>query len=293
MSLNEVMHNISQYKYPDINKERANESEFIKDLIDASNHARMMLGIISNLVIENNISQKEKDVLMGHMAYLYKLYDSFIYLVCDNRIEISFILFRSLSEIAVRLKYLTIHMSTDLSEKFIKSSLAYDKKRYEEIQKRVTDNSPSTIEQRMLNSVKTRFKEAGYNFDQINFKNDKNWSKDVSQLANDVGLKTEYEFGFRVGSSAVHARWDFLKQYNLEQQNGITCPNLSYASARPHIIESASYLTLQAALSYLEYFPKSDENATLKNFINEGLNWYKKMSQKHEEFLNMKEQSNN
>ena len=237
-----VMQHISGYKYPEIIKVRCKEADFIDDLIDVGNQVNKVLLIISHLVIEKPKDETEKAILMGHMTYLYKLYDSFLYLLIDNKTEIAMIILRTLAEISIRLRYLANNINSSICEKFIKSSLAYAKKQYDEINHKIKGKTPTPIEERMQSSIRNRFIKAGYQFEDINFQKDQRWCKDSSQLAKDLGMDTEYEFAFRTGSVAVHAGWDFLELYNLNEENGKYSPNRIYAGVKPQIIEGGSYL---------------------------------------------------
>ena len=64
------------FDLPLIERERSSESDFISDLIHVSNYSKGVFLCVSHLVIEKEMTELEKGILMGFMTNAYKLYDS-------------------------------------------------------------------------------------------------------------------------------------------------------------------------------------------------------------------------
>lgn len=276
---------INNLIYPEVTRLRKSHSEFISDLIHGANNVRKLLIIICSFIIKGDRAEDEKAILMGYMVYLYKLYDSSIYLINDGRSEIASVLLRTLTETAIKLKFLIGNINAEVCEKIKKSSLAYDKKLWDEIEKRQNGSAPTPIELRMKDSIQEGFELAGYKLGQIDFKRDKNWCEDSFNLASKVDLMDLYEIIFRQTSSAVHASWGFHQKYNLKTIEERYEPELNYAGAKPQPIEGASGLVLILSLDYLSLFKQDSFLALFASEIGRAQEWFHNMSYQHEEFL--------
>lgn len=277
-----------EFELPSIERPRQTESDFIKDLIDVSNYVRGVIATIVSIDIGDDYSKNEKGILMAYMTYSFKLYDSLVYLICDNRLEISMLIARTLSDVTIQIRYLIHHIDSEICKKIIKASLAYDKKRWNEIQKRIKNKTPNPLEKRMLSHIEKNFDDCGYKLEEIKFSKDKEWtSLKIPDMAEKVGLQDLYEFLYRTTSSAIHATWSFHKQYNLIEANGSFIPEIRFSGARPQIIEASNLMILAVALDYLELFPQEDRGtATIRAELSRLCDWFQKMSDKHEKFKN-------
>ncbi len=284
MELSHQLSTIQQFKLPNLQKETKSEAGHISDLAYVSNHVCMLLKLISSLTINTAKSDDEKAMLMGHMIHIYKLYDSSIYLIIDDRTEISYILLRTLCEVVIKLKYLVKNINCEMCDKFKKASLVYDKKLWELIEKN-KGTSIKDIESRMLNSIEKTFRDAGYELEDIDFKKDKNWCPNILELAKSVGLSDVYESFYRMSSTAVHSSWTHHQKYNISTINDTSKPRLEYLGAKPQPIEGASLLVLNLAKDYLYFHKDQSINKIINEAIEKLIRWFEGMSKRYDAFL--------
>ncbi len=279
-----ILEEAAKHPFPDINKLRTSDEDFIVDLVGVGNLINKFLAVTASLVPDLSIAKLQQGVLLGHIVRMFKLYDSFLLLVSESRSEIALLALRALTETSITLKYLIYNINDDLCQKFIKSSLAYDKKLWDFIQNKIDGREPLSFENRMIESIKKTFADTKYNIDDINFKKDKAWHEDLLTLSCKVGLLDDYETIYRTCSRAEHGSWYHLKFYHLvEGENGFE-PELNNISPNPQLIIAANLVCLGAALDYLKYVTPNEK--TFLVLIQNLIEWHIKLSNKRDEFLN-------
>jgi len=273
---------------PNVERIRTSEKDFIDDLIEASNTTRVIIVICANLIPDPSIKKIHQGILTGHMVRIYKLYDTFVFLLSQNRMEVAIIFIRLIVDTIFNFFYLIKKKNDKLFEKFVKSSLAYDKKLYDEINKK--KHQPLLpIEERMLKSIENTINQNGYNIADINFEKDKNWhGYNIFALATKLNLLPLYEYVFRTTSGSIHGNWYEMETYHLEETEKVYQPILEYHTPKPQIITCISILVLEVTKIYVNKIYKYDTENTnlLMKALNDLEGWYKAIDELHENFIN-------
>src|SRR3989338_2553491 len=149
---------LPKLELPPIVKDRKSNDDFMVDLIKVANDVNKAIILVSGVIAQKNIDLKKQDVLRGHLVRLYKLYDSYVFLIVKRRTEIVFIILRTLAETIINLHYLLKYIDTDVHKKYKRASLAYEKKLEESILSNILNRKNKLpIEKRMLKSIANTF----------------------------------------------------------------------------------------------------------------------------------------
>ena len=286
---------LPKLELPPIAKERKSNDDFMVDLIKAANDVNKAIILISGVVAQKNIDTERQDVLRGHLVRLYKLYDSYVFLIVERRTEIAFIILRTLAETVINLRYLLKHIDTDVHKKYKRASLAYEKKLEESILNNILNRKNELpIEKRMLKSIANTFSRSGFDNLEREELRKTQWGiekqhLDISGKAKDVGLYSIYENMFTTSSHFVHGSWHELDFHHLEQEKdirGTRPPQMRYTTPKPQLLEAVSIFTLETLQQYLSVIVE-DGNQTdeIKVYLDKISKWFFDMSHKHEEYL--------
>lgn len=280
---------------PQVEKERTKNDSFMTDLVKVANEVNKLVILVSGVVPQKKIDQEKFDVLRGHLVRMFKLYDSFLFLVVEKRSEIAFIILRSLSETIINFQYLLKYIDTDVHKKYKRASLAYENKLKNTILTNVTNRkSKLPIEERMLESIEKTFSRAQIDNLEENELKKTLWGLkpehlEISGKAEDVGLYNIYENLFQISSHYVHGSWHELDFDHLDQKKdslGFRKQQMRYTNPKPQLIESSSILVLGTLQNYLPIILlKSPEFNELNNYIETIKSWFYDMANKHEQFL--------
>jgi hypothetical protein len=272
---------------PPLDAARSSSDEFLRDLVEASNVVRWHLGVASAVIPAVAVDNRRLALLAGHMVRMYKLYDTCLFLLVEERAEPAIILMRSLTETAINLAFLLLNEDPALIDKYMRSSLAYERKRWDEIEKR-KHRPPLPIEVSMQASVERAFSRAGLKVTDVEWK-ERNWAGNTFAKAEKVSKSGEadmvgwYEFAFRPTSHAVHGTWHDLESHHLREENGQLLPELQYTSSQPQMIDGPSVICLQAARSYVSHTAPGVGNE-LVDRIQKIEDWFRGMARRHIEF---------
>jgi len=269
-------------KLPKLKTDRSSDDDFMRDLIEASNIVRKYLILVAALVPAKSIKRDECAILMGHMVRLYKLYDSMGFLIIERRGEVAMTLIRSLIETVINLRFMLSYGNNNLYKKYKKASLAYEKRLWEEIEKR-RKTPPLPIEQRMQDSIQETFERAGLKIEDVVWE-DRFWGGDIFSKADKVGLTELYEFGFRIFSHNIHGTWHDLEFHHLREKDGTFEPDFDYTMPVPQIVESTTIVCVDVAKEYVIRIV-GDSGKELCHNLNELSDWFRKMAQLHEIFI--------
>lgn len=283
---------------PSIDKERKSNDDFMSDLVKISNEVNKAIILVSGVVPQKNINPEKLDVLRGHLVRLYKLFDSYIFLIVKRRTEITFIILRTLAETIINLHYLLKHIDTDVYKKYKRASLAYENRLQENILQNILKRGEKLpIEERMLKSIKNTFLRSGFhNLEGEELKKTQ-WGLqkghlEISGKAKDVGLYAIYENIFITSSHFVHGSWHELDFHHLEREKdsqGSRQPQTRYTNPKPQLIEAVSIFILDVLQKYLEVVTENGEHAKeVKNYLGTLAQWFADMSRRHEEYLTNK-----
>ncbi|WP_367606758.1 DUF5677 domain-containing protein [Legionella sp. W05-934-2] len=140
---------------PDINKHRSSEGDYLEDLISTSNQVNSYLALSAALSPSISLNKLQQGILVGHMSRIYKLYDDFLLLVSQNRPEMAILGSRTLAETSIVLKWLIKNnLNDELCNKFIRSSLAYDKKIWNLVNNKLKGREAFPFESKYLIALK-------------------------------------------------------------------------------------------------------------------------------------------
>jgi len=284
---------------PTIDKVRKSNDDFMTDLIQVTNDIRKAIILVSGVIPQKNIELEKLDVLRGHLVRLYKLYDSYIFLIVERRTEIAFIILRALTETIINLHYLLKHIDTYVHRKYKRASLAYENRLEENILKNILKRKEKLpIEERMLKSIASTFSRSGFdNLEKEELKKTQ-WGLEkqhleISGKAGDVGLYPIYENMFMTSSHFVHGSWHELDFHHLERERdsrGTRAPQIRYTNPKPQLLEAVSIFTLEALQKYLLVITENSGQAEeVKKYLDTIAKWFFDMSYRHEEYLSNKQ----
>jgi len=267
---------------PLIEKSRNNDDDFMIDLVEAANELRESLLLCSTLSAQIDISQIYQAVLMGLVVRLYKLYDTYVLLINENRLEIALLLGRSACDSAIDLTYLCDKLDDNKLNKFIKASLATGRIIYDEIEEdKRKGNGNTFIQERIQYSILNSFKDTGFSMEEV-LPKDKYCFGTVASRAEKCNLKRTYDFVYRNLSRVTHGNWSEFERYHLKKKDNLYYPNCNYCRSKPQSIDGISILICKAILKYTNTIAPGSE---LSNRLPIICDWFLSMALKHEQFL--------
>jgi len=274
---------------PDLDVERDSVDAFMVDLVKASNELKWTLCTCASLVPQLDLDQAKLAVLIGLMVRLYKLYDSYVYLICDHRTEVALILARSACDTAIDLTFLCKKKGDkDEFTKFVKASLATDKKIYDEV---ALDKKNKTghpfIQSRIQDSVMETFRAADLKLKDVRHSDWRIFGT-TADRANSTGLERIYLFIYKNLSRLTHGGWSELIKYHLKSSRGLWYPHHEYNVPRPQSLDGISIMVIDAATEYVNTVAPGFE---MSGRLEATRKWFFAMAQRHEQF--MSEQANN
>ncbi|MCH7948810.1 MAG: hypothetical protein IIC66_13535 [candidate division Zixibacteria bacterium] len=271
---------------PNLNVERNSEDAFMTDLVAASNELRSSLLLSAKLLPRLKIEPNHMGILIGLMVRLYKLYDTYLYLICDHRLEIALLLGRSVCETAIDLAYLCKNLKAEEFNKFIKVSLATSKKIYDEIENDKSTNSGNRfIQQRIQTSILEDFDEARFKLEEVNYSDLKGFGT-IAVRARGCNMEREYLFVFKNLSRLTHASWSEFVKYHLAKSRNLWYANHNYSIPRPQSLDGIAILVTEATENYVNTVVHGFELSDRLKKIRE---WFLAIAIKHEQFMSMQQ----
>ncbi len=254
----------------------------MEDVICAANELLRSFSTSARLLPQIVMEPIHFAVLMGLMVQLYKIYDTYILLIRNNRTEIALLLARSACDTAIDLSYLCFKPDKKKFDEFLRSSLAADRRVYNEVGKnKGTGYGNPYIQARIEGSIKSAFDAAGYKLEEVKPSDWKSWGK-VKERAAACGMEREYIFVYGNLSRLTHGSWSGLTTYNLRQKEGYWYPNIDYAKPAAQSLEGISILVANAAQRYVSALAPNTEISQRLQVIHR---WFLDMARKHEEYI--------
>ncbi len=267
---------------PPVERVRKDEFEFLKDLVIAGSELRTTIAECAMLAPVVKYKPENSAVLTGLMVRLYKLFDTFLLLICERRMEMAMILARSAYETAIDILFFCHTKDESKVTEFINTTLATSKKIFENVERdEKAGKGNRNIRLRIKSSVEYDFGKAGRVTDDIQ---SSEWHRPDSlyKRAESVKLEETYTFLYRSLSRVVHSSWSELVKYHLVEGNKSWWPNLKYNVPRSQIFSSFPILVAMAAKAYsVDIANCHAMSDRIKIFID----WFIEMSDRHEEFL--------
>lgn len=274
---------LPEINLPELNKERINEDQFMEDIINASNIVNKYLIIVAGIYPTKNLDSVYFGVIMGHMVRLFKLYDSFLYLIVGMRGEVANIILRCIVDTGITLSFLLKEDDPEVIEKYIKSSLVIEKKLWDEIHRRKGETL-LPIEKRMLDSIKATFERSGTEIDSVTAK-DMKWCGSLYDKAQKTDMVSLYESIFRGGSHSVHGTWHDLEFNHIHKINESYEPIIEYTRPRPQLVESASIICLKVATEYLNKILDENNAKLVRDQLILLMQWFLGLQEAHENWI--------
>lgn len=268
---------------PELSKDRINEDHFMEDIIETSNTVVKYLICVSYTSPTKKLDSLYYGVIMGHMVRLFKLYDSFLCLTVSKGAETATIILRCIIDTGITLSFLLEEDNPEIIEKYIKSSLAVERKLWDEIHERKGETL-LPIEKRMLDSVQATFERAKIEIDSVTGK-DRRWCGSIYDKAQKTGMLSLYESVFRGGSHSVHGTWHDLEFNHINANDGHFEPLIEYTRPRPQSVEVASVICLNVAIKYLnKILDEHNANLVCDN-LNLLIEWFLGLQELHESWI--------
>lgn len=278
----------TDFVLPDIGRTRDSENDFLKDLTDASNIVRKIL--LTTCLIQNTTLEGEKsDILLGNLVRIFKLYDTYIFLIVEKKAEMAFILLRCLTENLINFEYLVKYIDTDIFEKYKKASLLHEVNLKNWINDDINSGIASKelpILKRIFKSIEETFNRSGIAEEEEDFYSRWGIKKEHFTLegkAKDLGFERIYKFIFKNMSGSVHGDWHDIDFNHLEREKtefNQRIPKTNFCLPTPQMF-TISILVLEAIKKYWKLLGFSD----FDDKINKIVEWFKSIDQKHEIYL--------
>jgi len=233
--------------------------------------------------------QRNEAILGGLMIRISKLQMAFLDQICQNRMEITNIIDRSLAEGIFNLIYLLKNSSDELFDEYIEYSLRTEK----ELLNRIRDNIDSRgyelpIETRMIRSIEWVFDISGYPVEQVRGERRNPWGKSIYNRLKDIEMENMYLVYVGLLSHSVHGNWQDLIDNHLEYQDGAFSPKINWCHSRPQPIFAESILSFKANELYLDkIIEESPDKERLKELNNDVMVRISAADELHEQFLNL------
>ena len=273
--------NIKPLTFPDIHKMRKSDEDFMEDLVEVANDLRKTLLMLTSIIPDKTIVSTHFAVLLGLMVRIYKLYDSFIFLICEKRMEIALLLVRSLCDSAIDVTYLCENMSDEEFQKFIKSSLVTGKIILEEIEKDKSNGvGDPNMQKRIKESILSDFSISNITPEEVSH-SDKNLFGNTYNRAKKCGLEKTYNFIFRNLSRSIHGNWSELLHSHLKNENDIWMPSHEYKYPKPAIIDGSSVMVVRASQKFVKIIT---HNSEMYDRLNQFHDWFMEMANENERF---------
>lgn len=289
---------LPKLELPEVNRERKTNDDFMGDLIRVANDVNKAIILMTGVVPQKDVGHEKLDVLRGHLVRMFKLYDTYIFLIIERRTETAFIILRSLAETVINFLYLLKHVDTDVYKKYKRASLVYEKHLEDSILGNIRDRKEELpIEKRMLKSITNTFLRSGLGHLEEKELKKTQWGLDKQHLetsgkAKDIGLYSIYEYLFKTSSHFVHGSWHELDFHHLEQttdRRGTRPPQMRYTTPKPQLLEAVSIFVTEALQQYLSTIVEESNNTKeLKDYLNKISKWFFDISQEHEKYLHKK-----
>ena len=209
---------------------------------------------------------KHRAIIVGHMVRLTKLYEGVIIHICSHQQELAHILFRLISETAIRMEYFITSKTKKKSlRNFILTSNRPEKDMLQDLKNKAKQQSPIPIEKRMRNSISARLLRDGITQKEL-FKN-KNWNLDGKSFRAIMGtfnLDSMYSYVFGSASHHVHGDWRDIEYYHLKRDGRYYTPELFFTDPDPRSACPVTHACLDSLLKYLKW-NKSDPDRVISS----------------------------
>ena len=234
---------------------------------------------------------RNEAILAGLLIRCTKLLSGYLNAICDNRMEISNVLLRSIVETMVNLKYLLSFKSNQLFDDFVLYSLKTESKEYKRIEDNIKQRGTELhIERRMKKSILNSFEESGVTLDQIDDPRKRLWPTQIIERFKKLELEHMYLPLFGIQSHFTHGNWQELLSYHLEYCDGQFFPRPGWHSPAPQPILGIGVIVGKTTEQFLDtVVPNSADKNMLNMCLVDCVNRIIQVDKVHENFLQAKQ----
>jgi len=227
---------------------------------------------------------RDEAIVGGNLTRLIKLNTSFLENICNEKLEICYILSRCIAETVINIQYMLIEGEERVLKNYIKYSLITEKELWKTIKNNIKDRKDAklNIEERMLSSIENSFEASDFSLDDVN--RSSKW-KSIAKRAEVVAGEQFYSSFYGIASHSIHGNWQDILTNNLTEDEGKFKINLEWNRPRPQIMESTIIMNLIVTKLFIEKEGLPEKVKYLKKI--KVLAEYKKdITEAHESFLN-------
>lgn len=254
---------------------------------------KQSIGLISKVVLLKYCDinglpikiDRDEAIIGGNLTRLIKLNTSFLQNICENKLEICYILNRCVVETAINIKFLLTEGEEQVKRNYIKYSLITEKELWETIDTNIKNRNGDLlpIEKRMQKSIQNSFDKSDFGLDEV--KKSSKW-KSFKDRAKIVVGEMFYSVFYGNSSHAIHGNWQDILSNNLKKRGDSFELNFGWNKPRPQIMDS----TISLNFDIIKTFCKSElaENTISIEIIEKCdilLNYRSYLEQSHEKWI--------
>lgn len=230
---------------------------------------------------------RNEAILGGLMIRIVKLQSGLLDQICQQRLELAFIISRCLNESLINLEYLLEKDSDEAYNEFIEYSLREEKRLLNRINNNIKlRGSELPIERRMKESIEGVFKTSQFKIEDVHEENKTPWGQTIYRRAEKIGLQDAFFALFSLPSHFVHGNWQDLISHHLEHKDGEFSPSPEWKRPRPQILSSTIVVCARVNKLYLnKTLPLCADSKQIQELIDDILIRTKKLDDLHEEYL--------
>ncbi len=233
---------------------------------------------------------RNEAILGGLMVRTNKLQRALLDQICQNRLEIAFIIYRCFSESLINLKYLLQRDNDNLFDEYIEYSLREEKRLLNRIKKNIANRGCELpIEGRMISSIEQSFNTSSFSPEQVDETKWQPWGEKIYERAKSIEMEDAYFALFSLPSHSVHGNWQDLISYHLKYEKGEFSPEIQWSYPRPQLLFTAALLSADINKLYLnEIIQKCPDKDQINNLLDDIILRVRVADELHEQFLNQK-----
>ncbi len=247
-----------------------NEGEFMSANVELHKNSIALLHKIIHLRyfdfkdIPKKLNRDEA-ILGGNIIRLTKLNTSLLQNVCENKLEICFILCRCIYETQINILYFLKNGEVNIFKNYVKNSLITEKEFYNNIEENIRNRNGEElpIEKSMKESISNSFDISDFEIEELNRSSSwKNLKKRLDKINVTNNLSQTYNIFYGLSSHSIHGNWQDLVQHHISQDGEFFTLNYEWNSPKPNLLYAVIIFNLiisrEFAYKELEVNSKED-----------------------------------
>lgn len=265
-----------------------NENEFMSANVELHKNSIALLHKIIHLRYFDNDEtpkklSKDEAIVGGNLIRLTKLNTSLLQNVCENKLEICFILSRCIYETQINILYFLRNGEENNFKNYIKNSLITEKQFYNIIEENIRNRNGKElpIEKSMKKSISDSFDISDIEIEELNrTSNWKNLKKRLDKINITDNLSQTYNIFYGLSSHSIHGNWQDLVQHHISEEDNFFTLNYEWNSPKPNLLYAVVIFNLIIA--------KEFSNKEVENSFKEDVQNDIDILSKHHDFLALK-----